>query len=569
MNNQGKPVNSHISPNIDEWPIYKLSKTRNQFVQEIIENLKQDYQKYSIEEIEEELSRTIYLELKRIKEEPFKVDPRGEEKFYLKLRKSLGELAQKEEKDIEEYRALLNRILHRFSEEIVGSFNKRTFKFARKALTLLFKWLLISFKGKKRSGVWGSRYQLYQKLNVRGPLEKIRELAKDHTIVLLPTHSSNLDSILVGYAIDSVMGLPAFMYGAGLNLYDMEIVAYFMNRLGAFKVDRRKKNPIYHKALKKMSFLSLKKGVHTLFFPGGTRSRSGEIENNLKLGLLSTIINAQRSIYENDKNSKIIVVPLVIGYHSVLEGKYLIEQHLSKTGQELYFGSKDRGKSYLNIFQFLWNVVTTGSEIHLSLGQPLDVFGYVVNSKGESIDNRSKVIDIKEYFMLDGEVGENDQRENVYTRRLAEKIVDSYHRNNTVLESNLVAFIAFHYIQELHDDQNIFTLVNSDIDKIEISFTLFVERVKALKIILIEMQHKGLLSVSNFIVENKEEEIIKNGIKFIGGYHNQKPLRIIQNGNIVTDDLKLLYYYSNRLEFYDLPNRLSTFFKLNNNKVKA
>lgn len=564
MKKQDQPINSHISPNIEHWPIYKLSKSRDQFVQEIIQNLKEDYAKYSIEEIEEELSRTIYLELKRIKEEPFKVDPRGEEKFYLKLRKSLGILSHKEGKDIEEYRTLLNKILHRFSEEIVGSFNKRAFKFARKALTLLFKWLLISFRGKNRVGVWGSRYQLYQKLNVRGPLEKIRKLAKNHTIVLLPTHSSNLDSILVGYAIDSVMGLPAFMYGAGLNLYDMEIVAYFMNRLGAFKVDRRKKNPIYHKALKKMSFLSLKKGVHTLFFPGGTRSRSGEIENDLKLGLLSTIVNAQRSLYENNENSKIIIVPLVIGYHSVLEGKFLIEQHLRKTGQELYFGSKDRGKSYLNIFQFLWNVVTTGSEIHLSLGQPLDVFGYTVNPKGESIDNRSKIIDIKEYFMLDSEVGKNKQREEVYTRRLAEKIVNSYHKNNTVLQSNLVAFIAFDYIQELHEDQNIFSLVNSDIDKIEIPFTIFTERVNALKIILIEMQHKGLISVSNFIVDNDGRKIIENGIKLVGGYHHQKPLRIKQNGNIVTDDLKLLYYYSNRLNYYDLSNRLSTYFKLNN-----
>ena len=63
------------------------------------------------------------------------------------------------------------------------------------------------------------------------------------TVIIVPTHFSNLDSILIGYAIDGIMGLPAFHYGAGLNLYDLELVAYFINRLGAYKVDRRKKKP--------------------------------------------------------------------------------------------------------------------------------------------------------------------------------------------------------------------------------------------------------------------------------------------------------------------------------------
>ncbi|MEZ4907100.1 MAG: hypothetical protein R2771_05540 [Saprospiraceae bacterium] len=58
---------------------------------------------------------------------------------------------------------------------------------------------------------------------------------------MLPTHQSNLDSMLIGYTIDFKLGLPAFAYGAGLNLYNYEIPAYYMSRLGAYKVDRRKK----------------------------------------------------------------------------------------------------------------------------------------------------------------------------------------------------------------------------------------------------------------------------------------------------------------------------------------
>jgi glycerol-3-phosphate O-acyltransferase len=35
---------------------------------------------------------------------------------------------------------------------------------------------------------------------------------------MVPTHQSNLDSLLVGYVI-YMMSLPPFAYGAGLNLF--------------------------------------------------------------------------------------------------------------------------------------------------------------------------------------------------------------------------------------------------------------------------------------------------------------------------------------------------------------
>ena len=86
--------------------------------------------------------------------------------------------------------------------------------------------------------------RMHVRLIVAGKTDSIRTLIKDHTVVVVPTHFSNLDSILIGYAMDAMMGLPSFSYGAGLNLYNTGYTAYFMNRLGAYRVDRRKKNPI-------------------------------------------------------------------------------------------------------------------------------------------------------------------------------------------------------------------------------------------------------------------------------------------------------------------------------------
>ncbi len=70
-----------------------------------------------------------------------------------------------------------------------------------------------------------------------------------------------------------------------------------MNSLGAYKVDRRKKNVPYLETLKFYSMLAVQKGAHSIFFPGGTRSSSGMMEKHLKLGLFSSTIEAQRNLY--------------------------------------------------------------------------------------------------------------------------------------------------------------------------------------------------------------------------------------------------------------------------------
>ena len=76
---------------------------------------------------------------------------------------------------------------------------------------------------KKDSGsFWGRRKDLLERLHIDGYVEETRALFKKGTVVIVPTHFSNLDSIMLGYVIDQVAGLPAFIYGAGLNLYDNE-----------------------------------------------------------------------------------------------------------------------------------------------------------------------------------------------------------------------------------------------------------------------------------------------------------------------------------------------------------
>ncbi|MBX2816205.1 MAG: 1-acyl-sn-glycerol-3-phosphate acyltransferase, partial [Saprospiraceae bacterium] len=315
----------HIEPDMEKWPIYRLSVDRKAFIQHLDECTFDQIKKESSEGLRTVLDKALYQERSRISKKPWRVDPPDERTFWKRVKEELEEYAQAEHADeaTKKYDEILRRIINRYSEEVVGSFMPSAYSRARQMLTFLFKRLLIK-RGKSR--VWGRKEQLYHRIKLYGNSERIRSLAKIGTVVMVPTHFSNLDSLLIGYAIDLKVGLPSFSWGAGLNLYNFGPVAYFLNRIGTYRVDRRKKNPIYLNVLKNMSTLSMERGVHSLFYPGGTRSRSGEVDQKCKLGLLETTIEAQRRIGQQGGANKIFVVPLILDYHFVLEGKFLIEQ---------------------------------------------------------------------------------------------------------------------------------------------------------------------------------------------------------------------------------------------------
>lgn len=345
-----------IIENTEDWPIYRLSEDRANFIQDIEASTFQRLNTNSWQAKMDMLVKTIYQERIRIKESPWKVDPPNERSFWNKVSKRLikKSLDRNDPEAQAEAEDMLKKIIHRYAEEIVGTFKVSTFRFAQRFLTVLFNRLLNAAVDKSLASLWRGRRQLYERLNVVGDVETVRHLFRYGTVVVVPTHSSNLDSILVGYAMDQIMGLPSFSYGAGLNLYNFGPAAYFMNRLGAYRVDRRKKNPIYLETLKTMSKLSIERGVNSLFFPGGTRSRSGELDRDLKLGLLGTTVEAQRTMCQHNEGKKVFIVPMVIGYHFVLEAPFLIEQYLRYTGKEHYLRLRDDSQSVRSWLRFIW-----------------------------------------------------------------------------------------------------------------------------------------------------------------------------------------------------------------------
>lgn len=533
---------------MEDWPISQFGERRGEFVVELNEFVLKEILDNHGDNLEPLLAKTIYLEKRRSKNNKWKVDPEDEVRYWSSLSTELTKITQ-DGGGNEAYLELLKRIINRYDEEIVGTFKPKTFKFTSRFLNLFFKRLLNTAAGRNHRRLWGNKHQLVEKIKVFGEVDKLKTLFSRGTVVMVPTHFSNLDSMVIGYAMQSAVGIPAFSFGAGLNLFDNEIVGYFINRLGAYRVDRRKKNPIYLECLTSMAAYSIQKGVNNLFFPGGTRSRNGGMEDRLKLGLLGSSIEAQRNMVLNGQKEKVFIVPMILGYNFVLEAKFLIEQHLAKTGKEKYVRSKDAFQSYRKITKFIWSVFSEKSDLSVSFGEPMDILGNLVDENGESKDTNGEYIDLKDYFSLDGEIKANPQRENVYTKILGDRILDSFKRNNVVLTSHLVAYAAFKVLERGFDG-DVYSLVNLPKEKAQIDYNYFVTIICRMQAELLEWEKDGKIKLS---AESKWESkrIISDGIKNLGIYHVQKPLTF-KNDKVWSESLKVLYYYHNRIKIYEL-----------------
>ncbi len=503
--------------------------------------------------LREVLQITAYSEKYRIKNESWAVDPKDDYKFWKGVEKKIYKtdpILMEESQGEAIEKKMLKDIIRRYVNESMGKFDADFYKASVKTAPYFFG-RLFNATADDVKNVFFPKTMLRDKIVNLGPIEKIRTLSTKGTFILLPTHFSNLDSMMIGYGLSN-MGLPPFQYAAGLNLFNSKIFGFFMERLGAYKLDRRKKNPIYLQTLKSFSRTNILEGVHTLFFPGGTRSRSGAIEEHLKLGLVGTAMEAQRIQCERNKENpkKIFILPLCMSYHFVLEAKSLIEEHLTKTGKEHYITIDDEFAQTQAIAKFLWGVYKETSEISLSFGEPMDLFGNPVDMDGNSLDARGNIINISHFFSTKGVVNEDAQREQEYTRQLGERILKSYLKINVVYASHVVAFVAFQILLKEHPKTELYSFLKIPPQKLMIEYNRFKEVMTIVLVELNVLRDKGALLLAPHM-DQKVDKVIEYGLKNIGIYHAVDP--IIKKGNkILTENLKLLYFYHNRLKGYDL-----------------
>lgn len=446
----------------------------------------------------------------------------------------------------------ITALVERYGHEIHNRFSQRTYRFATRVLPAALTRLLTAVEPRE---LLEADFDPASRIKVHGPTELIARLSLNHTLILAPTHVSNLDSPLLGYALYAA-GLPPFLYGAGLNLFENPVMAAFMSRLGAYTVDRRKKHSLYKDVLKAYSVDALGRRNHSLFFPGGTRSRSGLVEKKLKKGLLGTGIAAwQEGIELGRPNPEILVVPCTLSMALVLEAETLIEDSLAEEGRARYIISDDEFSQPRTVANFARRVLNLDAAVHVRFGQPLDLLGNPVDDEGRSLDRSGAVVDRRAYVTDSrGNVVRDEQRDHVYTEILAQSLIRAWHRDNTVQATHVAAFAAWNLLGERHPRMDTWRLCLTSTEERRLDRRSLLAAIDRLLQGIRERVAAGTLHEA--MGEGGAEALLDRAITTFGHFHTRRALDPL--GADILIDPRLSLYYSNRLVGYDFEPLIRT-----------
>ncbi len=59
------------------------------------------------------------------------------------------------------------------------------------------------------------------------------------------------------------------------------------------------------------------------------------------------------------------------------------------------------------------------------------------------------------------------------------------------------------------------------------------------------------------LLHDEAKTVLKDGMKNLGVYHHAKPLTLNKKGEIESQSFRLLYYYHNRLDHYQLDRHIT------------
>ncbi len=437
-----------------------------------------------------------------------------------------------------------------YAEDIAGSFSMPAYRIASRILPQVLSVMLSPQD--LRHGLF-SIGKLEGRLTVAGDLAQLRHLAERGVLVVVPTHLSNLDSPLVGFALDRA-GLPPMTYGAGKNLFTSPLTSYFMARLGAYKVDRRLRFDFYKETLKTFSQVVLENGLHSIFFPGGTRSRSGMIERKLKLGLAGTALSAYVELLRTrgvQQAPRYYFVPLTINMPLTLEAETLVEDHLKELGKRRYIIEDDEFSSIGRVISFARKLLTMDQAIEVRFCPPRDPFGNLVDAEGRSHDARGREVDPSRYVLQNGLPAHHPERDSEYTRELGALVAQDYQAGSRYFPTHVVALALFAHIERELPGLDLYRRLRHprDLAMPLSDLSAAVDRVcDAIR------KHPALGALAAHTEALTGEPLVLDALDSFSGYHT-RPAAERQGERVMIQDRELLHYYSNRLAHHEPARR--------------
>jgi glycerol-3-phosphate O-acyltransferase len=492
------------------------------------------------------LNDAAYHETKRLEGSRKKAD-QEELAEWRRIARTIGRL------DPYERRTELRALATRYGWDVAGNFDERVYRVSTRLLPTVVTALL---SPRKLASLARTPQKLLSldaiagQVRVEGPLEKLRELVAHGTAVYVPTHLSNMDSIVFGYALEAA-GLPPATYGAGKNLFTNPVLSYFMHNLGAYRVDRRIRHALYKDVLKTYSCVLLERGYHSLFFPGGTRSRSGGIERHLKLGLVGSAVEAYARTLMAGRERRIFFVPATINYLITLEAETLIADYLSEAGKGRFIIENDESSRIGRVAAFTKKLLGVPGSVVIRFSEPLDPFGNTVDERGRSHDRRGREVDPSSY-VRDGSglVTLDHARDAQYTRELGEEICRAYVRDTVILSTHVVAAACFARLRRAAPAGDLFTVLRQR-DVVVVSRDELARDVVELRDRLVRLEEERGVRLGDVVRRASGGDIVERALRAFEGFHSA-PVLESRDGGLALCDTNLLFYYQNRLAAHGL-----------------
>ncbi len=165
----------------------------------------------------------------------------------------------------------------------------------------------------------------------RGDLERVKALAQQHPVVFLPSHKSNLDHLVLQYALHE-NGHPPNHTAGGINM-NFFPVGPLVRRSGVFFIRRSfKDDPVYKFVLQHYVDYLIEKRFSLEWYIEGGRSRSGKLLPP-RFGLLAHVVDA----YRRGKADDVVLIPVSIAYEQIQDvGEYADEQRGTPKSKESF-----------------------------------------------------------------------------------------------------------------------------------------------------------------------------------------------------------------------------------------
>ncbi len=255
------------------------------------------------------------------------------------------------------------------------------------------------------SFVW---YRIYDGFEVdEEGLERVREAARGSSVVLVPSHKSHIDYLVLSYILYNYGMIPPLI-AAGVNLSFWPLGPIF-RRAGAFFIRRSfRGEQLYPEVFREYLIRQMEEGYPIEFFIEGTRSRTGKLIKP-KYGMLDMIIRA----YTSGRIDSVKVVPISIGYEKIIEESSYRQEVLGAEKEKESLGQLLKTPKFLT---------SKYGRLYIEFGDPIDLGGYLQKYDVDRLHPEDRELD-------------------VLTVRLAHRIIYDINHVSTVTPSALAATV--------------------------------------------------------------------------------------------------------------------------------